>query len=68
MTDLKGKLGKLKQQKKNAKSSENEVERLTEVSDPGQDNLQDGKEYGVKLGSSISKREFKISGQIGKSG
>ena len=41
---------------------------MTEVKDLGQQNLQDGKEYGVKLGSSILKREFKISGQIGEPG
>ena len=39
---------------------------LTEVKDLGQDNLQHGKEYGVKLGSSILKCEFNISGQIGE--
>ena len=68
LNDLKGKLSKLKQQKKNAKSSNNEVESLTEVEDLGKDDLQDGKEHGVKLGSSILKREFKISGQIGEPG
>ena len=68
MNDLKGKLSKSKQQKKNAKSSENEVENLTKVKDLRQDNLQDGKECFVKLGSSILKHEFKISGQIGEPG
>ena len=66
MNDLKEKLSKLKQQKKDVKPSENEVDGLTEVKDLGQDNLQHGKEYGVKLGSSILKCEFKISGQIGE--
>ena len=41
---------------------------MTEVKDLGQDNLQPRKEYGVELGSSILKREFKISGQIVKPG
>ena len=41
---------------------------MTEVKDLGQDNLQHGKEYGVKLGSSILKHEYKISGQIGEPG
>ena len=68
MNDLKEKLSKLKQQKKDVKPSENEVDGLTEVKDLGQDNLQHGKEYGVKLGSSILKHEFKISGQIGEPG
>ena len=68
MNDLKENLSKLKQQKKDVKPSENKVDRLTEVKDLGQDNLQHGKEYGVKLGSSILKREFKISGQIGEPG
>ena len=67
MNDLKEKLSKLKQQKKDVKP-QNEVDGLTEVKDLSQDNLQHGKEYGVKLGSSILKREFKISGQIGEPG
>ena len=68
MNDLKENLSKLKQQKKDVKPSENEVDGLTEVKDLGQGNLQHGKEYGVKLGSSILKCEFKISGQIGEPG
>ena len=47
MNDLKGKLSKLKQQKKTAKSSANGVESLTKVKGLGEQNLQDGKEYGV---------------------
>ena len=41
---------------------------MTEVKDLGQQNLQNGQEYSIKLGSSILKREFKSSGQTRESG
>ena len=62
---IKRKAKQTKTTKERCKPSENEVDGLTEVKDLGQDNLQHGKEYGVKLGSSILSMNLKFLGRLG---